>query len=37
MKRPYAHLGKDSAERDTVIRLKKLFDPSGILNPYKML
>ncbi|PAV85055.1 hypothetical protein WR25_04494 [Diploscapter pachys] len=36
MKRPYAHLGKDSVERDTVIRLKKLFDPSGPEGPTTM-
>ncbi|VDM80528.1 unnamed protein product [Strongylus vulgaris] len=35
VKLPYAKLGKSPAERDIVRRIKSIFDPNGILNPYK--
>lgn len=37
LKLPYASLGKPSVERDLVRRIKAVFDPNGILNPYKTL
>ncbi|WKX95867.1 hypothetical protein Q1695_012372 [Nippostrongylus brasiliensis] len=35
LKLPYASLGKSSTERDLVRRIKVVFDPNGIMNPYK--
>ncbi|KAK6732169.1 hypothetical protein RB195_016507 [Necator americanus] len=35
LKLPYSGLGKSLAEREIVRRIKSLFDPNGILNPYK--
>ncbi|PIO55535.1 FAD linked oxidase protein, partial [Teladorsagia circumcincta] len=35
LKLPYATLGKSPTERELVRRLKAVFDPKGILNPYK--
>ncbi|KHJ89030.1 FAD linked oxidase protein [Oesophagostomum dentatum] len=35
VKLPYAAFGKSQAERDIVRRIKSVFDPNGILNPYK--
>lgn len=35
LKLPYASLQKSPAERDLVRRLKAVFDPNGIMNPYK--
>ncbi|VDM62808.1 unnamed protein product [Angiostrongylus costaricensis] len=35
LKLPYSSLGKSAAERDLVWKIKAIFDPSGILNPYK--
>uniref|UniRef100_A0A7E4V8E2 D-2-hydroxyglutarate dehydrogenase, mitochondrial n=1 Tax=Panagrellus redivivus TaxID=6233 RepID=A0A7E4V8E2_PANRE len=35
LKKPYAHLGKESTELELNTRLKHFFDPRGILNPYK--
>ncbi|VDM58991.1 unnamed protein product, partial [Angiostrongylus costaricensis] len=37
LKLPYSSLGKSSVERDLVRRIKAVFDPNGILNPYKTL
>ncbi|VDO83313.1 unnamed protein product [Haemonchus placei] len=35
LKLPYASLGKSPMERDLVRRVKTVFDPKRILNPYK--
>uniref|UniRef100_A0A7I5E736 D-2-hydroxyglutarate dehydrogenase, mitochondrial n=1 Tax=Haemonchus contortus TaxID=6289 RepID=A0A7I5E736_HAECO len=35
LKLPYASLGKSPMERDLVRRVKAVFDPKSILNPYK--
>ncbi|KJH51379.1 FAD linked oxidase protein [Dictyocaulus viviparus] len=35
LKLPYSTFGKSPAERDLVRRIKTVFDPKGILNPYK--
>ncbi|KAL6733835.1 hypothetical protein Aduo_004448 [Ancylostoma duodenale] len=35
LKLPYSGLGKSPAERELVRRIKSMFDPHGILNPYK--
>ncbi|KAJ1358568.1 hypothetical protein KIN20_017033 [Parelaphostrongylus tenuis] len=37
LKLPYSSLGKSSIERDLVRSIKAVFDPKGILNPYKTL
>uniref|UniRef100_A0A914PB02 D-2-hydroxyglutarate dehydrogenase, mitochondrial n=1 Tax=Panagrolaimus davidi TaxID=227884 RepID=A0A914PB02_9BILA len=37
LKRPYLHLGKHPNELLLNQRLKQIFDPRGILNPYKMI
>uniref|UniRef100_A0A1I7T239 D-2-hydroxyglutarate dehydrogenase, mitochondrial n=1 Tax=Caenorhabditis tropicalis TaxID=1561998 RepID=A0A1I7T239_9PELO len=37
LKLPYSNLGKESEERLLTKKLKKIFDPNGILNPYKMI
>ncbi|KAE9414477.1 hypothetical protein Angca_006196, partial [Angiostrongylus cantonensis] len=35
LKLPHSSLGKSAAERDLVRKIKAMFDPNGILNPYK--
>uniref|UniRef100_A0A914DCM2 D-2-hydroxyglutarate dehydrogenase, mitochondrial n=1 Tax=Acrobeloides nanus TaxID=290746 RepID=A0A914DCM2_9BILA len=37
LKKPYIHLGKHEKELSLNKELKKIFDPKGILNPYKMI
>ncbi|UMM18139.1 hypothetical protein L5515_014345 [Caenorhabditis briggsae] len=37
LKLPYSNLGKGSEERLLTKKLKNIFDPNGILNPYKMI
>jgi len=37
LKRPYRHLGKPVPELLLNQRLKKLFDPRGIMSPYKLI
>ncbi|CAI4222322.1 unnamed protein product [Auanema sp. JU1783] len=37
MKLPYAHLSKSPEERKLIRDLKTIFDPKGILNPYKLI
>lgn len=37
LKLPYSNLGKESEERLLIKKLKNIFDPNGILNPYKMI
>uniref|UniRef100_A0A8R1DP93 D-2-hydroxyglutarate dehydrogenase, mitochondrial n=2 Tax=Caenorhabditis japonica TaxID=281687 RepID=A0A8R1DP93_CAEJA len=37
LKLPYSELGKQPEERLLVKKLKNIFDPNGILNPYKMI
>lgn len=36
-KTKYLHLSKSSSEIEMMYDLKKLLDPNGILNPYKVL
>jgi len=35
-KAPFSHLGQGPAEREWMLNIKRLFDPNGILNPWKM-
>ncbi|CAB3403899.1 unnamed protein product [Caenorhabditis bovis] len=37
VKLPYSHFGKQPEERELMRRLKDLFDPNGIMNPYKFI
>ncbi|KAF1765368.1 hypothetical protein GCK72_005320 [Caenorhabditis remanei] len=37
LKLPYSTLGKESEERLLTKKLKNIFDPNAILNPYKMI
>ena len=37
MKLAYSDYGKSQVERELVKKLKSLFDPNGILNPYKFV
>jgi len=37
MKAPYIGYSKDQISIDLMRRVKKMFDPKGILNPYKFI
>jgi FAD/FMN-containing dehydrogenase len=37
MKSEHLHYSKDSTSIDMMKRIKNVFDPNGILNPYKVL
>ncbi len=37
IKRKYLHIGVGKAERELMARIKKAFDPNGILNPGKVI
>lgn len=37
MKAPYLHYSKSPESIELMRRIKNLFDPKGILNPYKFL
>jgi FAD/FMN-containing dehydrogenase len=37
MKAPYIGYSKDQVSIDMMRRVKQMFDPKGILNPYKFI